>query len=256
VGTNEIAYYCVDRKQMNSLLSVLAYALLPVAATVVGATVASFKPPGSTVRSYIQHFAAGVVFSVVGVELLPDVVRGHAPVQVVIGFALGVAVMLGVRSATAKVQTKADRTKSKWPIALLVAIGVDVLVDGFLIGIGFAAGAKEGKLLTLALTVELLSLGLALCSTLGKAGTARTKAIITTSLLALLIVAGAAVGATLLSGVSEKTLEVVLSFGLAALLFLVTEELLVEAHEEPETPATTATFFAGFLLFLVLGMVA
>jgi ZIP family zinc transporter len=230
--------------------------MLPVVATVIGATVASFKPPGPTVRSYIQHFAAGVVFSVVGVELLPDVVRGHAPMQVVIGFALGVAVMLGVRSATAKVEAKADRTKSKWPTALLVAIGIDVLVDGFLIGIGFAAGSKEGKLLTLALTVELLSLGLALCSTLGKAGTARTKAIITTSLLALLIVVGAAVGATLLSGVSEKTLEVVLSFGLAALLFLVTEELLVEAHEEPETPLTTATFFAGFLSFLVLGMVA
>ena len=139
---------------------------------------------------------------------------------------------------------------------MLVAVGFDGLVDGFLIGIGFAAGAKAGKLLTFALTVELLSLGLAVCSTLGKAGAPRAKAIITTSLLALLIVAGAAVGATLLSAVSERMLEVVLSFGLAALLFLVTEELLVEAHEKPETPLTTATFFAGFLLFLVLGMAA
>lgn len=45
-----------------------------------------------------------------------------------------------------------------------------------------------------------------------------------------------------------------LSFGSAALLFLVTEELLVEAHEVSETAARTAMFFAGFLLFLVLGM--
>ena len=43
-----------------------------------------------------------------------------------------------------------------------------------------------------------------------------------------------------------------LSFGSAALLYLVTEELLVEAHEEPETPLSTATFFAGFLLLFVL----
>ena len=241
---------------MDNLLSVLTYALLPVAATVLGATVASFRPPGPAVRSLIQHFAAGVVFSVVAVELLPDVMREHAPVQVVLGFALGVAVMLGVRSVTAKVEEKVERTESKLPMALLVAVGVDVLVDGFLIGIGFAAGAKEGKLLTLALTIELLSLGLAVCATLGKAGTARAKAITTTTLLALLIVVGAAVGATLLSAISERSLEVVLSFGLAALLFLVTEELLVEAHEEPETPFTTAMFFTGFLLFLVLGMVA
>ena len=240
----------------NLLLNVLTYALLPVAATVTGATVAAFKPPGPLLRSYIQHFAAGVVFSVVAVELLPDVVRGHAPLPVIVGFALGVAAMLSIRSATAKAEEKAEGTESKWPLAMLVAVGVDVLVDGLLIGIGFAAGAKEGKLLTLALTIELLSLGLAVCATLGKAGTARTRAILTTSLLALLIIVGAVVGATLLNAVSERTLEVVLSFGLAALLFLVTEELLVEAHEEPETPLTTATFFAGFLLFLVLGMQA
>ena len=240
----------------NLLLSVLKYALLPVAATVTGAAVAAFKPPGPLLRSYIQHFAAGVVFSVVAVELLPDVMRGHAPVQVVIGFALGVAAMLGVRSLTERAEQKTGPAGSKGPLAMLAAVGVDVLVDGFLIGIGFAAGAKEGKLLTLALTVELLSLGLAVCSTLGKAGATRTRAIITPSLLALLIVVGAVVGATVLSAVSEKMLEVVLSFGLAALLFLVTEELLVEAHEEPETPLATATFFAGFLLFLVLGMQA
>lgn len=41
---------------------------------------------------------------------------------------------------------------------------------------------------------------------------------------------------------------------LAALLFLVTEELLVEAHAEGETPAATALFFLGFLVFMLLGM--
>jgi ZIP family zinc transporter len=40
----------------------------------------------------------------------------------------------------------------------------------------------------------------------------------------------------------------------AALLYLVTEELLVEAHEVAETPWAAAMFFAGFLLFLVLGL--
>ena len=51
-----------------------------------------------------------------------------------------------------------------------------------------------------------------------------------------------------------RVLDVVLS--LAALLFLVTEELLTEAHEETETPLLTLSFFVGFLLFLLLGMVA
>lgn len=241
------------------LARVLTYALIPVAAAVIGATIAAFRPPGARLRSMIQHFAAGVVFSVVAVELLPDVVREHRPVQVVIGFALGVAAMLIIRALTGHAEeeeaTEDQQSAVKLPTALLAAVGVDLLVDGFLIGLGFAAGTKEGKLLTLALTIELLSLGLAVCVTLHKARASRSRAILTTAGLALLIIVGAAGGATLLSGLSDTALEIMLSFGLAALLFLVTEELLVEAHEVPETPFTTATFFAGFLLFLVLGMV-
>ena len=38
---------------------------------------------------------------------------------------------------------------------------------------------------------------------------------------------------------------------IAALLYLVTEKLLVDAHEETETPLSTGIFFASFLLFLL-----
>lgn len=58
----------------------------------------------------------------------------------------------------------------------------------------------------------------------------------------------------LLDGVLVGMLAGVLAFGSAALLFLVTEELRVKAHEVPETTFGTTMFFAGFLLFLVLGM--
>jgi len=42
------------------------------------------------------------------------------------------------------------------------------------------------------------------------------------------------------------------AFGLIALLYLVTEELLVEAHETPDRPWVTAMFFVGFLALLLL----
>lgn len=242
------------------LLSVLGYSLLPVAATITGATIAVFRQPSATLRSVIQHFAAGVVFSVVAVELLPDVMKEHNATATAIGFALGVAVMLGIKKlggeATEKV-VKGEELQSAEPIskAMIFGVGVDILIDGFLIGIGFAAGAKEGKLLVLALTVELLSLGLAIASTMLQSKSPRLKIVLTTTGLSLLIVVGAMIGATVLQKVSAETLEAVLSFGLAALLFLVTEELLTEAHEVPETPLITSSFFAGFLLFLILGMV-
>ncbi|MCQ3976659.1 MAG: transporter [Anaerolineae bacterium] len=237
----------------NPLLRILMFALLPVAATIIGGIAATFRPPGPRLRSYLQHFAAGVVFSVVAVELLPDIVRVHLPSEVGFGFALGVGVMLGLRWTTQKLAPEEANIAGQ-PLGLIVGVAVDVLIDGLLIGIGFAAGASAGALLTFALTVELLSLGLAVSAALGKSGMARRQTIITIILLALLVLVGATAGATLLQSLPNPALEIVLSFGLAALLYLVTEELLTEAHEEPETLLATTMFFGGFLLFLLLGM--
>lgn len=80
----------------NPLVRVLLFALAPALLAVAGGTLAAFRPPGPKLRSFLQHFAAGVVFSVVGVELLPDILRVHAPVQVAIGFSLGVLAMLAI----------------------------------------------------------------------------------------------------------------------------------------------------------------
>jgi ZIP family zinc transporter len=233
----------------------ISYSLLPVIAAIAGAAITTLRPPGPRVRSALQHFAAGVVFAVVAVELMPDVIRQHKPMAVIIGFTLGIGLMLGIRFLTRRAEEKAAPAQGSLPTAMLAAAGTDILIDGFLIGIGFAAGAKEGKLLTFALTAELLSLGLALAVTLRESGIRHAKVIVTTSLLAVLLVVGTVLGETILRGIPETWMEIVLSFGLAALLYLVTEELLVEAHEVPETPAITACFFAGFLLFVVFGMV-
>ena len=47
---------------------------------------------------------------------------------------------------------------------------------------------------------------------------------------------------------------VAFSFGLIALLYLVTEELLTEAHEKPETAWGAAMFFVGFLALTVIDL--
>lgn len=236
----------------NSFINIVAYAFIPVATAIIGASLAVFRPPGPILRSYIQHLAAGVVFSVVAVELLPDIVRQHAAViEVAIGFSFGVASMLILRSISHRLEKNGDER----PLGILIGVGIDVLLDGFLISISFGAGGKEGALLTFALALEMLSLGLAVAVALGESDRKRRNIILQTALLFLLVVVGAGVGAVLIPYLSDSVMEIVLSFGLAALLYLVTEELLVEAHEEPETPVATGMFFAGFLVFLLIGMV-
>jgi ZIP family zinc transporter len=58
----------------------------------------------------------------------------------------------------------------------------------------------------------------------------------------------------LLADSSVNAIAGLLAFGCAALRFPVAEELLTEAHEFADMTATTAMFFVGFLIFLLLGL--
>lgn len=234
---------------MQALAHAVVFAVAPAVAMVVGGTVAAFWPPTDTFKSYIQHCAAGIVFSALAVEVLPDVMHRDAPLAAALGFSLGLAVMLAIRRAARgtkeTVETRGVASR------LLAVVGVDIFVDGLLIGVMLATGNRAGALVTLALAIELFSLGLAVAA----ASTAgRTRTIVTTAWLSTSTVLGAAAGSLTVGGLQGRWMEGVLGFAVAALLYLVTEELLVEAHEVPETPLSTAAFFVGFLALMLIDM--
>ncbi len=236
-------------------LGALVYVLVPLAALVGGGAIAAFHPPGERARSYTHHLAAGIVFAALTTEILPRMMAGEQRAfDVVFGFSVGVALMLFVRHFTEAGAARRRKAAGdgESPKSLVAAVGVDLLIDGLLLGIGFALGEQAGMLLTIALATEALFVGLATAAALQAAGGSRRRAVLTTSALALPFAVGAVLGLTLLSGLQGHWLEILLSFAAAALLYLVTEELLREAHEVPETPLSTAMFFVGFLsLFLV-----
>lgn len=222
-------------------MELLLLTLAPVTAMVLGALAAGLRRPSRRVSSAVQHLAAGVVFAAVAAELLPQIKQSGAPVPVAVGFLLGVATVLAVKLGFAE-------------RGVLLAVGVDVLLDGVLVGIGFMAGAREGLLLTVALTLEVLFLGLSTAATLAGRGLPPARTVGTVAALALAIPAGAFLGSGLLSRVPGSVYVGVLAFGAAALLYLVTEELLVEAHEQDDAPVLGAFFFLGFLAILMLEM--
>lgn len=240
--------------QLNTLARLFLFSLVPVAAMLAAGTVGVVRTPGAKLRSGVLHFAAGVVFAVVAVEFVPVIVHQRGTFATIAGFALGTGLMLALRSVTRRLETSAMRAMAALPLGLLLAIGVDLLIDGLMIGIGFAAGARQGVMITIALAFEMISLGLAVAATLGKGGVRRGKTLVVTAALASLLVVGALAGGAPLARVSGHALAGVLAFGTAALLFLVTEELLGEAHETEDTPVLAAAFFLGFLVLLLIEM--
>lgn len=234
-----------------SVWQILVLTLIPVTATIVGGAVAIWRTPSAPLRSFIQHFTAGLVLAAVAGELLPEITREHRPLGVVIGFALGVGLMLGVKILAERIEGRSEAAGGG-VTGLLVAVAIDVFVDGLLMGVGFAAGSRVGILLVIALTLELLFLGLSVVASLNRADWPRRRSLACIAALSGLVVAGVMAGSWLLAGLSGLALEIVLSFGAAALMYLVVEELLTEAHEVEETPWITAAFFAGFVALYLL----
>ena len=223
-------------------MQAILFTLIPVAAVLLGSLVAVTRRPSEAVVSAMQHLAAGVVFAAAAVEILPQVMHEGSPIATFIGGAIGIIVMLSL---------KAIEGRAKGPIAMLGAVGVDILIDGLVLGLAFVAGGKAGILLTIALTLEVLFLGLTVTTELGETIRSKARIVVITVGIALLLPIGAAL-ATPVALLPPIIIAGFLSFGLMALLYLVIEELLVEAHEKPDTPLISAMFFIGFLGLLLI----
>ncbi len=223
-------------------MQAVAFTLIPVFAVLIGSLFAVSRRPSDAFVSAMQHLAAGVVFAAAAAEILPQVMHQASPIATFTGGALGIIIMLSL---------KALEGRASGPVAMLGAVAVDILIDGLVLGLAFVAGGKAGILLTIALTLEVLFLGLTVTTELGETISSKARIIAITMGIALLLPIGAAV-ATPVATFPPVIIAGFLSFGLMALLYLVTEELLVEAHEKPDTPLISAMFFVGFLGLLLI----
>ena len=220
----------------------------PVMAGVIGGVVAVLRTPPPALVSGVQHFAAGVVLAAVAGEVLPEL-RELGPLWlIVLGFTAGVAVLVGMR----RFEGGEGAAERRLPVGFLAVVGVDLFIDGLLVGIGAAVSTETATIIAVALTVEVLFLGLSVALQLRSSGVSRFVAAAITAGLSLLVALGAVLGALVLGDADDAVLSLVLAFAAAALLWLVIEELLVEAHETPERPWMAASFFVGFLALFCL----
>jgi len=237
---------------MQSLLSNTLFLIMFPSFTVLAGSVIGFvRTPGRKATSIIQHFTAGLVLAAVAIELLPQLTKAGNRQALILGYACGLGLMLGVKwwAKRLEVNKGYNGLTSK---SLVAATGIDLFVDGLLVGTSSAIGPREATIITIALTIEAFFLSLSATSTLGKNRIGRNKEILISGSFALLLLAGiilGRIGTTFLSG---SLLVVLLAFASAALLYLVVEELLFEAHREFDTPLATLLFFIGFLLILLM----
>jgi len=147
------------------------------------------------------------------------------------------------------------------PMGLVIPVFMDAMTDGFLLGISATISLKAGIVLSFANCLEMSFLGMAYASRLikctGSGYWTRTMALYGP---ALVMFAAAGIGGAVGAAVQSYTALFVamVSFGSVALLFLVTNELLIEAKEaqgEDEKWYISIMVFAGIYLVLMLNHV-
>ncbi len=231
--------------------SSLPYILIAAGAGVLGSVIALFWKPDVKIRSAIQHFAAGAVLAAVAASVIPEVEQIGTLPGVVAGFVAGGLLMIALKWLVLRFERNRKMERSL-PIGLAAAAAVDTLIDGMLISAGFSASDQLGTLLAIALALELLFLTLSVGVELRKGKFPWWQSLAVTGGIALLLLVGAFTAGFLLADAPEATLAIVLSFGAAALIYLIAEELLVENVQAEESLISTATLFSGFLALLIL----
>jgi zinc transporter ZupT len=140
------------------------------------------------------------------------------------------------------------------PWSLVIGVSIDCLVDGLMVGLTYKASVRAGCIMAFASSIESGFLGLSLSSSVYNSTASRSKHLGISSIPILALQVGgimaALVGDTLQA--NEAAFAGFIMFAIVALLFLVTQELLLTAHEITDEQAL---WYVNINLFLGAGMV-
>lgn len=225
--------------------------MLATGAGVLGSVISLFWKPSAKIRSAVQHLAAGAVLAAIASNVIPEVERIGTFGGIVGGFIAGGLMMIALKWVVVRFE-HGGKKGGNVPVGLAAAAAVDTVIDGAITSAGFSTNQQLGTLLAVALALELLFLTLSVGVEFREGNFKWWQSLAVTGGIASLFLIGALAAAFFLADASESVLAMVLSFGAAALIYLIAEELLVETIEQEKSLFPTATLFAGFVLLLAL----
>jgi len=149
----------------------------------------------------------------------------------------------------------------KLPMGMIIPVFMDAMTDGFLLGISSTISLKAGIILSFANCLEMSFLGMAYASRLVKCtGSSFEKRTLALYGPAFIMFISSIIGGAIGSAVQDITAVYVamVSFGAVALLYLVTNELLIEAREsqgDDNKWYISIMIFVGIYIVLMLNHV-
>ena len=257
---------------MNDTLKVVAGIFIPFAGTVLGAGTAFFMRGGLRPRlqKLLLGFAAGVMIAAaVWSLLIPDIEEAEAAgwpgwIPAAGGFLLGVAFLMlldGLLPHLHPGAQVAEGLSSNWKrtTMLMLAVTLHNIPEGMAVGLAFALAAQHSQqagytaalALALGIGIQNFPEGAAISLPLRQEGLSAGKSFLYGSLSGIVEpIFGILV--VLAAGTIQPLMPWLLSFAAGAMMYVVVEELIPEAHLGEHSHPGTLGVMGGFLIMMIL----
>jgi ZIP family zinc transporter len=233
----------------------MGLAALPALANFAGGGLAELFRVSARALSLALHLAAGIVLAVVGLELMPEALNASAPWLPLLAFVAGGAAFIGLDRVVGYVQGRlGGDEEQKGAFAIFGGVSLDLFSDGVMIGTGTVINPALGLLLALGQMPADLPEGFAAVATMRNAGVKRRTRLLLTAGFAVPILFGAALGYLALRDAPEVVTLSVLALTGGALVAVVVEEMVSEAHEGETSQLGPVFLTAGFALFAAISV--
>ena len=208
--------------------------------------------PGKRFRGVVAHLVGGLVLGIAAADLMPAASQSGHPLALALGFCLGFSLLLVINAVLQDPETSTESDRTRPILLLMLPFLVDSLIDGLVVGISSKA-AEQGWVIPVAVALEMGLATLGLGTLLGR-GAAPWRSRLAGALMALMYGIGLSISLVLTHGLQGTALTGTLAFGTAALIYLVVEEVMKEAHcrGEDDSALVNVAFFVGLLCIWLL----
>ena len=229
--------------------------ILPAISMAFGGLLGSRIRPGKRCRAVVAHLVGGLVLGIAAADLMPAASNSGHPVALAIGFCLGFSLLLVINAVLEEPHERPEHGQARPILLLMLPFLVDSLIDGLVVGISSGASEQQWVIpVAVALEMGLATLGL---GTLLGRGASRWRSAVSGALMAVTYLIGLSISLLITNGLQGPALTGTLAFGTAALIYLVGEEGMKEAHArgEDDSGLVNVAFFIGLLCIWLLDCV-
>lgn len=226
--------------------------IVPALALIGGGVLGSRFHPQQRLRGIIAHLVGGLVLGTAAADLMPAASRSGHLLALAFGFCLGFSLLLVINAVLTEPKAAETAQQLRPLLILLLPFLVDSLIDGLVVGISSDA-TDHGWIIPLAVALEMGFTAVGVGTLLGR-GAGRWRSTLGGALMAALYLVGLGISGSLANWLKGPALTGLLAFGTAALIYLVIEEVMKEAHAdgEDDSGVVNLAFFVGLLVVWLL----